>query len=116
MLSNGYESFNYSKRVQFISYTGEYPQLCQGVLTLLIDGKEYTFGHDYYKDIEGEFPRFWRSTGSIRFEKDYSGVNISRGEWCINVDDLPEELLPLAVDIDSEFNANVTWGCCGGCV
>ena len=30
-------------RVKFISYTGEYPNLCSGVLTLEIDGKEYKF-------------------------------------------------------------------------
>ena len=36
-----------TSRVKFISYTGEYPNLCSGVLTLEIDGKEYKFGHNF---------------------------------------------------------------------
>ena len=33
-----------TSRVKFISYTGEYPNLCSGVLTLEIDGVQYKFG------------------------------------------------------------------------
>ena len=33
--------------VEFVSYTGEYPNLCRGVLTLCIDGEEVRFGHNY---------------------------------------------------------------------
>ena len=36
-----------TQHVKFISYTGEYPNLCKGVLTLEIDGVEYTFGYNY---------------------------------------------------------------------
>ena len=32
--------------IKFISYTGKYPNLCSGVLTVEINGKEYKFGHD----------------------------------------------------------------------
>lgn len=35
---------NETKHVNFVSYTGSYPNLCSGVLTLEIDGKEITFG------------------------------------------------------------------------
>ena len=35
------------KRVKFVSYTGEYPNLCDGVLTLEIDGVQYKFGHNF---------------------------------------------------------------------
>lgn len=46
--------------MRFISYTGDYPNLCSGVLTLEIDGKEYNFDHKDFetvpplKDIIGE--------------------------------------------------------------
>ena len=30
--------------VEFVSYTGEFPNLCRGVLTLRIDGEEVRFG------------------------------------------------------------------------
>ena len=33
---------NETKHVNFVSYTGSYPNLCRGVLTLEIDGKEIT--------------------------------------------------------------------------
>ena len=32
--------------IKFISYTGKYPNLCSGVFTVEIDGKEYKFGHE----------------------------------------------------------------------
>lgn len=35
------------KKIEFVDYNGEYPTLCSGVLTVLIDGKEYKFGHNY---------------------------------------------------------------------
>ena len=30
-------------RVEFVSYSGEYPNLCDGVLVLKANGVEYTF-------------------------------------------------------------------------
>ena len=33
--------------IKFISYTGKYPCLCLGVLTVEINGKKYKFGHDF---------------------------------------------------------------------
>ena len=35
-----------NSRVKFIDYTGRYPNLCSGVLTLEIDGKIYKFGYE----------------------------------------------------------------------
>ena len=35
----------YTGKVKFVSYTGKFPNLCSGVLTLNIDGKEVKFGH-----------------------------------------------------------------------
>lgn len=120
-------SKNTENRVRFISYTGEYPNLCTGVLTLEIDGKEYKFGHNYsnyHYDANGNgrftdedpdnpnFEKLWSSGGRITdFYED-----VERGEWHIDADDLPEQFRDIADEIDEVFNANVPWGCCGGCI
>lgn len=33
------------RHVKFVNYTGRYPNLCNGILTLEIDGKEEVFGY-----------------------------------------------------------------------
>lgn len=43
--------------VKFISYTGRYPNLCNGVLILEIDGREEVFGYCQLRH------GFWRSGG-----------------------------------------------------
>lgn len=113
-------------RVKFISYTGKWPNLCSGVLTLEIDGKEYKFGHNYmnyhfdasgngYFSDESEnnpnFNSFWVSGGHIT-----SDYGIEEGEWKIDVDEIPTQFQDLAAEIDAVFNANVPHGCCGGCI
>lgn len=98
-----------NNHVKFISYTGSYPNLCSGVLTLEIDGKTYKFGY-------GEkYNRFWDSGGDCGFTKDWDSY-INRGEWTINIKELPEELRKYAIEIDKVFNENVEYGCCGGCL
>ena len=46
---------NTKKHVEFISYTGRYPNLCSGILTLRIDGKEVTFGYNYRTELESNY-------------------------------------------------------------
>lgn len=115
-------------RVEFVSYTGKYPNLCRGVLTLKIDGTEYKFGHDYSLphsyDKDGNFiladndnyPSFWASGGSAYFNHDMSESFTDSGEWDIDVDELPEKFWDVAEEIDEVFNENVEYGCCGGCL
>lgn len=59
---------NETNHVKFVSYTGKWPNLCSGVLTLEIDGIEYHFGHEVgsydfkanrYKDNNSD--SFWHS-------------------------------------------------------
>ena len=59
------------KHVEFVSYTGKFPNLCSGELTLKIDGKVVTFGSDYTKC---EYPQFWCSGGSTFIHQDDEGV------------------------------------------
>ena len=125
MVINNYNKSN-GNRVRFISYTGGYPNLCTGVLTLEIDGKEYKFGHNYsnyHYDANGNvrftdedpdnpnFEKFWSSGGCIT-----DSYDVERGEWSINADYLPKQFRDMADEIDEVFNANVPCGCCGGCI
>lgn len=105
-----------SEHVKFVEYTGRYPNLCRGVLTLNIDGKDYTFGHDYTENKSADYESFWCSGGSCGFTNNYSESYINSGDWCINYEELPEEFKKYAEEIDSVFNSNVPMGCCGGCL
>lgn len=95
-----------SKHVEFVSYSGEYPNLCRGELVLRIDGDNVVFGLG-----KNKFKRFWLSGGGIEYEED-----IITKEWVICTKDLPEKYQKYAIEIDEVFNENVPYGCCGGCV
>ena len=90
--------------VEFVSYTGKYPNLCSGVLTLKINGKTYTFGY------EQKYDKFWESGGGL--DRDYDPI---LGEWIVDCDYLPKELVKYAGLIDEVINENIPFGCCGGC-
>lgn len=100
---------NDNAHVKFVSYDGKYPCLCMGTLILEIDGTKHSFGN------KGKFPEFWSSGGTHGFTSDWE-VNVTDGEWIINVDEIPEQFRQYANEIDKVFNDNVTYGCCGGCI
>lgn len=109
-----------TNHVKFISYTGKYPNLCRGMLTLEIDGKEVKFGHESFKaddwSNDGNYESFWNSGGDCGFNDGYSESYTYGGEWEIDVSSLPEEYKKYASEIDMVFNENVQHGCCGGCL
>ena len=102
--------------VEFIDYTGTYPNLCSGLLTLRIDGKEVTFGNDFSNGKSGQYDSFWSSGGCVYFTNNWVDEHVETGEWRIDVSEIPEPYRKYAAEIDQEFNANVPWGCCGGCI
>ena len=102
------------KHVEFVSYTGRYPNLCSGILTLEIDGVEYTFGSSWRKP-KPDFNRFWSSGGCVRADENWN-FDVYEGEWEIDVKDIPEQFHKYAIEIDEVFNDNVKYGCCGGCI
>lgn len=104
---------NTETHVKFIEYTGRWPNLCSGKLTLEIDGERHTFGGDYFEP--SNFDRFWSSGGSVRHDRNYN-YSTSTGEWYIDVNNIPEQFQKYAAEIDEVFNENVRWGCCGGCI
>lgn len=88
------------KTVRFISYDGEYPCLCYGILKIEVDGKIW------------ELENALVSNGSC-------GVTDDDGAYCITAPwsaDLPEQLQPYEKEITALVNENVAWGCCGGCI
>lgn len=89
------------EKVEFVSYTGKYPCLCMGVLTVRIGDKEVSLPQ--YSCISG---------GDCGFNADWEEF-IERGEWTVRV---PVELAAYKEEIEREMNANVRWGCCGGCL
>ena len=90
--------------VEFVSYTGAYPNLCSGELTLRIDGKLVRFGID-------KNPIFWYSGGGIT-----RNWEAYKGAWLIDLDMLPEEYHKYAEEIIYVINTNIPYGCCGGCI
>lgn len=97
--------------IKFINYTGKWPNLCSGVLTLEVNGKIYKFGY------EQEYDKFWSSGGCCGFiDESYTEEFISQNEWIIDKDELPDELKNYSDEISRVFNENVEQGCCGGCL
>ena len=119
------------KRIEFIDYNGKYPNLCRGVLTVLIDGEKYKFGHNFsnYHKVDDKwvftdedpdkpnYPEFWTSGGHISFDKDWN-AEIESGPWEYNedLDDYKEFTPELIEELIMIFNSNVSYGCCGGCI
>lgn len=103
--------------VEFVSYSGKYPSLCMGCLTVKINGETVKFGAEY---SDGKFVMhnnsFWSSGGSCGFSGGYSESYCTSGEWKIDVQSIPKQYRKYASELDAVFNANVPYGCCGGCL
>lgn len=101
--------------LEFVSYDGEYPNLCSGILTVKIDGKLKTFGS--YYDKKTNYPCFWMSGGSASFDKDWN-ANVTQGEWVLEASkkEYPKDIWKLLPRLLKLMNDNVLNGCCGGCL
>lgn len=105
------------EHVKFVSYTGKYPNLCSGILTLVIDGVQCKFGNSFWNsDNDNEYPSFWSSGGNCGFTNHYADSYVNSGEWVIDEEDLPKQFRKYVKEIDEVFNSNVRYGCCGGCL
>ncbi len=96
------------RHVEFVSYDGRFPNLCRGTLVLRIDGREVSF--DYLSRND-----FWESGGDVYFTEDWEDV-VMQGEWELRLEWVPDEYREYAQEMIDVFNANVEFGCCGGCV
>lgn len=89
--------------LEFVSYNGDYPNLCSGILVLRLDGKEIIF------------PKYCLcSGGNVSFDENWS-EEVTEGRWDISEfpEGFPKNLKERAINL---VNENITWGCCGGCV
>jgi hypothetical protein len=87
--------------VEFVSYSGAYPNLCSGELVVKIEGRKWVI-----QRLE--------SGGSVTFDENWS-ENVAGGPWRISEwpRGFPEEYKEDVVDL---VNKKVSHGCCGGCV
>lgn len=95
--------------VRFISYDGEWPNLCRGTLKISVDDKQY----------QGDC---LISGGSVNLDPVNLKFEVSHGPWDIAWDRLLDEN---GEQIDNDkikhgilflVNENVKSGCCGGCL
>lgn len=113
-------------KIEFVEYTGRYPNLCSGRLFVKVDGKMISFG-DYCLGKRGKtkdkgvpnYTAFWTPGGSVSFDEDWDD-EIKEAPWeldvqyCINK--FPEDIQRLFPELIRIFNEHVPWGCCGGCL
>lgn len=100
--------------IKFISYTGKYPCLCMGILTLEIDGDIIRFGNRY-NDSSINYPSFWTSGGECGFYDDWEEY-VTHNAWEVHKEELPEKYQKYTDEISKLFNERVPYGCCGGCI
>lgn len=91
--------------IKFMSYDGEYPNLCSGELILLIDGKKVSLGECL------------SSGGRVSHNEEYE-YTVTSGDWGVSFDavqnlNLTDNEKDLIRDL---VNENVPQGCCGGCI
>jgi hypothetical protein len=112
--------------LEFVEYTGRYPNLCSGRLFVKIDGKLVSFGN-YCLGRKGKtddtnvpnYPYFWFSGGNAGVDMD-GDEYVSRAKWKLssyggkNV--YPPEIEKLIPRLLKLFNKHVPHGCCGGCI
>ena len=112
------------KKLEFVEYTGGYPNLCSGRLFVKIDDKLVSFGN-YCLGEKGKtddtnvpvYKSFWVSGGSVSFDDDWD-EHVTEGDWeaCWKEKNYPKEIAKLLPRLLELFNENVPHGCCGGCV
>lgn len=90
--------------LEFVKYTGAYPNLCSGELTVREGNKEWTIERWAFK-----------SGGCVWFDDDCD-EHVEEGPWLINEDYVPDELKSRIDELTFLMNEYVPEGCCGGCV
>ena len=94
--------------IEFISYDGDYPNLCSGNLILSINGERFESKHcgddEYCTLVSG---------GNVWFDDEWDD-HVEYGPWTI--DGLPKKYMYLKNEIEDVINMNVPEGCCGGCL
>lgn len=94
------------RNIKFISYDGNYPNLCSGTLIFSVDNIQYKCK---YCMISG---------GHISWGDDWSDFYISTGAWELDFNEI-DKIVKLTDEeknaLTDEVNENAESGCCGGC-
>lgn len=91
------------RQIEFVSYTGKYPNLCGGELRVRVEGKERLVDSSLI------------SGGTCYWDSRNLQEILTAGAWSVYFRDesfTPEE----QARIVELVNANVPHGCCGGCM
>jgi hypothetical protein len=90
------------QKVKFISYSGTYPCLCNGILILEVEGVQYK-----------EF--LLHSRGECYWDSEKQEECHEYGPWSVLQwpDNFPKKLKKEALKV---INDNIEQGCCGGCM
>ena len=128
--------------IEFVSYDGEFPNLCEGLLVVRIDGRMYALGpysdRSLYRWFWSRYNRteileddsitkvsgfYLRSGGYIDWGEDGENPKIVQGEWTIDDETMKLENGVRFIlsgeqksELEKVINQNIEFGCCGGCV
>ena len=100
-------------RVEFVDYTGDYPCLCSGEVTLKIDGQVVKFVRYKCESEESGKPYLSLTSGGHCYFDDEWNDHVIDGPWGIDLDPRYAELEDEILEV---INSNIPWGCCGGCL
>lgn len=114
--------------LEFIKYTGRYPNLCSGYFYVKINGELVAFGNRYliFNDVPSDIPVygcFWTPGQYASAGIDDEGEEfISHDKWelaseqFIKINKYPKKIKILLPRLIKLFNKNVKEPCCGGCI
>ena len=110
--------------VEFISYSGKYPNLCSGTLVCKINDITTKFGFKAYglsseeREKTHTYPRFWTSGGAAGVNRQTYDSFCTSGPWELSYDkeEYPDYINDCMDDLIDMFNNFVPKGCCGGCI
>ena len=128
--------------IEFVSYEGKFPNLCEGLLVVRIDGRLYAFSpysdRSMYRgfwsrdnrteileddSITKVFGFYLKSGGRIDWGEDGESPKIVKGKWIIDDKSMKLENGVRFIlsgeqksELEKVINQNIEFGCCGGCV
>ena len=128
--------------IEFVSYDGEFPTLCSGLLVVRIDGRMYALcpysDRSLYRGFWNRYNRteileddriikvfgfYLESGGRIDWGDNGESPKIVQGEWTIDDETMKLENGVRFIlsgeqksELEKVINQNIEFGCCGGCV
>lgn len=128
--------------IEFVSYDGKFPTLCEGLLVVRIDGRMYAFSpysnESMYRSFWNRYNRmevlednsitkvfgfYLESGGRIDWGDDGESPKIVEGKWTIDDETMKLENGVRFIlsgeqksELEKVINQNIEFGCCGGCI